>query len=105
MKKSHGIDPRFYRVPFENYIIKSTFANPQKRSEASHKIEINEKSKETATYYLIVKKLAKEGHKLPTFFGSQYFDVCYLSPFTEEGDSGTTVIDSNSAPIAPKIME
>lgn len=47
--------------------------------------------------------MAKEGHKLPTYFASQFFDVCYLSPFTEEGDSGTTVIDSDNTPIAPKI--
>ena len=49
-------------------------------------LENNKKSKETAFYYILAKKLTREGFNLPTFFGNSNFDPNTLKPLNSSMD-------------------
>ena len=49
----------------------------------SENLENNIKNKSTAMYYLIAKKLIREGYKIKSFFNSPEFDVNALIPIED----------------------
>lgn len=74
-KKRTGINPRFYKVPYDEELVCKIENMGFKISDIGRDIEDNLRTKETALYYIIVKKLMKEGHKIPSYFGSPNFDI------------------------------
>lgn len=57
-------------------------------------VENNVRNKETALYYIIAKKLVREGHHLPSYFGCDYFDFHKLKLLTEDKETVTVDVDS-----------
>lgn len=69
-KKSKGIDIRYFRIPLDTDILNHIKKINSKMSSIEEPLESNKKNKETAFYYILAKKLTREGFSLPTFFGN-----------------------------------
>ncbi len=68
-----GIDTRYYKIPYELSIVHNIQKMGVKIPGLPQFLQTNSKNKQTAFYYILAKKMVKEGYKLSTFFASQYF--------------------------------
>lgn len=86
---SIGIDTRFFKMPTQKFIIEHIIIFKLGTDKLWQKIEKNQKTKQTTLYYLIAKKLTREGHAIKSYYGSSSFDSSFLKPLLDDDSSST----------------